>query len=91
MGLADIVLGIATVASATLGCAVYGVTDAKGTHVPGREYVWPGTALASFYLGNKLGLPDNGGDAGTGIMYTGAAAVVGGISYGIGYLIGSLS
>ncbi len=91
MGLADIVLGIATFASATVGCAVYGVTDAKGTPVPGREYIWPGTAIAAFYLGNKIGLPDNGGDATTGALYTGATAVVGGISYGIGYLIGSLS
>lgn len=91
MGLAEIVLGIATVASATVGCAVYGVTDAKGTPVPGKEYVMPATAAAAFYFGNKIGLPDNEGDATTGVLYTGAAGIVGGVSYGLGYLIGALS
>ena len=91
MSLGKIVLGLATATSATMGCAMYGVTDAKGTPLPGREYVWPGTALASLYVGSVISLPDHGPDKVFGGMCAVATGVVGAASYGVGYLIGSLS
>jgi len=91
MALTDIVLGIATVASTVGGSAMYGVTDAKGTPLPHREYVWPATGLAASYLGSKFPLPDNGPDRVFGIGVGVAATIVGAVSYGLGYLVGHLS
>ena len=70
---------------------MYGVTDAKGTPLPGREIVWPATEVAAFYLGREWGLPDNDADAKIGAMYAVTTAVVGGAAYGLGYLVGSVT
>lgn len=91
MALTDIVLGVATVASTIGGSAMYGVTDARGTPLPHREYVWPATELAALYLGSKVPLPDNGPSKKFGVGVGLAAAALGAVSYGLGYLVGHIS
>ena len=91
MGLTEIVLGIGALGSATIGSAMYGVTDAKGTPMPGREYVWPATGVASLWVGAKIPLPDNGPNAGFSVRLAAGVTAVGAASYGLGYLFGYLS
>lgn len=89
MALTEIVLGIASLGSATIGSALYGFADAKGTPLPAREFVWPGTLLASLYVGVKIPLPDNGPSKGVGVALAAGVGVVGAGCYGLGYLIGA--
>lgn len=89
--LTEIVLGAASLCSATLGSTIYGFADAKGTPLPGREYLWPATGLAAGWVGSKIPLPDNGPDKEFGVVCAVGTAVVGAGCYGIGYLVGHLS
>ncbi len=64
--------------------------------MPGREYVWPGTAFTAFFLGAKwegFGLPDNPPFKShtSGLIFTSAACMLGVVSYGAGYLLGYLT
>ncbi len=85
----DGIIALGTVASTTLGSFAYGMMDAKGTPLPGKEYVIPATAFGVFYCGQKFGLPDNSG--GFGGTYLAAATIVGASLYGLGYLIGKVN
>lgn len=86
----DGIIALGTVASATLGSFAYGMMDAKGTPLPGKEYIIPATAFGAFYLGQKFGLPDNFGES-FGGTYLAGAAIAGVTLYGLGYLVGSVN
>ncbi|MBI4918412.1 hypothetical protein HY837_00655 [archaeon] len=85
----DGIVALATVGSTVLGSFAYGMMDAKGTPLPGKEYVIPATAFGAFYMGQKFGLPDNG--SGFGGTYLMGAEIVGASLYGLGYLIGKVN
>ena len=84
-------VGVLTLSSATVGCFAYGVSDAKGASLPGRIFVWPTTALGSFYLGRKVGIPDEFDTVGNTAIYLFATAGMGVVSYGLGYATGKLT
>ncbi len=89
--LTEIVLGAASLCSATLGSTIYGFADAKGTPLPGREYIWPATLVSVGWVGSKIPLPDNGSERMFGGICAVGTTVVGAGCYGIGYLVGNLS
>ncbi len=88
-GSLDGIIALGTIGATVLGSFAYGMMDAKGTPLPGKEYTIPATAFGAFYLGQKYGFPDNSG--GFGGSYLATAAVVGASLYGLGYLIGRLN
>jgi hypothetical protein len=80
----------AVTATATIGSgAVYGYSDAKGNHLPGREYLAPALAVGAFYAGRKFGCDDE--KMAFGLTATGIATAIGAASYGAGYLIGKVN
>lgn len=80
----------AVTATATIGSGlVYGYSDAKGNHLPGREYVTPAIAVSAFYSGSKIGCSDE--KTAFGLTGVGITAILGGASYGAGYLAGRWS
>ncbi len=86
----DIGIGVLTLGSASAGCFAYGVSDAKGMALPGRMYVWPTTGLGAFYLGRKIGIPDNFDPMGNTAVYLALTAGIGVVSYTLGYATGKL-
>jgi len=89
MGLTELVLGVGALGSATLGFAIYGFADARGTPLPQREHVWPATGVLAFALGNRLGLPDNDQNFWVdGTFYTVGIGVIAAGCYGVGYATG---
>lgn len=86
----DTMLACASVGVAIGGGLTYGINDALGKPMPGREYVFGGTLLGAYDAGRSLGLPDNEGSRRTGVLYTFGVGAVGGVCYFIGLGIGHL-
>lgn len=84
-----LVVGTATAVSVVGGGAIYGYNDAKGNHLPGREYLIPAALMGAIYAGRKLGYDDEKILSGT--ISTGIAAGLGAASYGIGYATGRMN
>ena len=84
-----VAVGTATAVSIVGGGALYGFNDAKGNHLPGREYVIPAAVVGAMYTGRKFACDYE--KMVFGLTATGIATALGAASYGAGYIAGRMS
>ena len=85
------IVGLATFGSTVFAGLAYGVTEAKGGGMPGKEYVIPLLLLSSFCSGAKPSSPIDKIDPQVGGVYAGVTAAVWGVSFGLGSLVERLT
>lgn len=80
----------ATLFSGVAGGFAYGLMEAKGTPLPGKEYFIGATLVGSFFVSQKL-VNFVTEDQWAGVKGTGITAAIGASAYGLGYLVGRLN
>ena len=84
----EAIIGVGAFLSAVTSSVAYGMSDAKGHPIPGREYVWPLLGITVFSFGAKPRSQKEKIDLPVGAVYTSITAGISAASYAVGYLLG---
>jgi len=79
------IVGLGILGSAVVTGLSYGMAEAKGSSMPGKEYVLPLLALSGFCFGAKPSSPADKADPKVGGIYAGVIAALWGVSFALGY------
>lgn len=79
-------VGLGILGSTVVTGLTYGIAEAKGFIVPGKEYILPFFGVCGFCFGANPSSPADKLDPQVGAVCAGFTAALWGVSYGVGYL-----
>jgi len=85
------ILGFGILGLTVMTDLTYGVAEAKGGTMPGKEYIMPLLGVSGFCFGTIPSSPADRVDPKVGGVYAGVTAMLWGVSYGLGYLVEKLT